>query len=71
MYLNDRPPGCSGGELRCYDGLGGFSDVVPAAGRIVVFRSRELKHEVRPVVGWRRMAASVWILKDRRGEAEQ
>ena len=37
-------------------------------GRLVIFRSRDLLHEVLPVEGWRRAALSVWVLRDARAE---
>ena len=66
----------AGGELRCYlgtaptDTTGATAtetvDVAPAPGRLALFRARDLVHEVRPVVGWRRAALSVWVLRDAR-----
>jgi hypothetical protein len=67
VYLNGAPQGCSGGSLRCYHADGEtYEEVVPKAGRMVIFKSRELLHEVTPVLGWRRLALSAWILKDPR-----
>lgn len=66
LYLNQASPGCSGGALRCYhsDNEAGYEEVTPVAGKLVIFKSRELLHEVTPVLGWRRLALSAWILKD-------
>ena len=69
LYLNQQPNHSSGGAFRCFPDKGSFVDIVPRAGRLVVFHSRELLHEVTPVVGWRRLALSVWILKDSRAVA--
>ena len=73
LYLDGRPPGASGGELRCHVGAHpddrtgatatGAVDVVPKPGTLVVFDSRALLHEVRPVVGWTRVALTVWLLR--------
>ena len=62
-----------GGRLRCYVGADSTDDdgatavevreVPPAAGTLVVFKSRELLHEVLPA-HHRRMALSLWILAD-------
>lgn len=68
LYLND-PAGASaaGGELRCHcvDEIARrrrVVDVEPTAGRLVLFRSRKLLHEVAPVRGWQRVALTVWLL---------
>ena len=76
LYLDAAPAPGAGGELRCYlgtaptDTTGATAtetvDVAPAPGRLVLFRARDLVHEVRPVVGWRRAALSVWVLRDAR-----
>jgi Rps23 Pro-64 3,4-dihydroxylase Tpa1-like proline 4-hydroxylase len=60
-----------GGALRCHlgadeaDGFGETAtdvrDVAPHAGRLVLFKSRELLHEVLPSYG-RRIAISLWLL---------
>ena len=42
--------------------------MAPAPGRLAVFRSRDLLHEVLPVAGWRRAALSVWLLRDARAD---
>ena len=79
-YLDAAPAPGAGGELRCYlgtaptDTTGATAtetvDVAPAPGRLVLFRARDLVHEVRPVVGWRRAALSVWVLRDARDGSE-
>ena len=63
-----------GGALRCHlgadeaDGFGetatDIRDVAPHAGRLVLFKSRELLHEVLPSYG-RRVAISLWLLDGR------
>ena len=63
-----------GGALRCHvgadkdDGSGETAtdvrDVAPHAGRLVLFKSRELLHEVLPSYG-RRVAISLWLLDGR------
>ena len=61
--------GEGGGELRCYGHTHELTvDVRPKRGRMVVFKSRELYHEVMEVRGWKRLAMSVWCLKDSRDE---
>ncbi|MEW5314181.1 MAG: hypothetical protein WDW38_005696 [Sanguina aurantia] len=63
LYLNSEWDGATdGGQLRLFhaDGSGGFTDVEPVAGRVVLFRSRLIEHEVLPA--WRpRWAMSAWI----------
>ncbi|KAL7562488.1 hypothetical protein ACA910_008199 [Epithemia clementina (nom. ined.)] len=76
LYLNSPPlqnggPTSAGGSLRCFDDPDGdenssYVDIEPSAGRLVIFQSRDLMHSVLPVIGWRRLALSVWILKDSR-----
>lgn len=75
LYLVDDEPswegGRDGGCLRCFVGAeredeDGHSaqevrDVEPQLGRLVLFNSRQLLHEVRPT-NRRRMAVSIWIL---------
>ena len=63
-----------GGSLRCYlgadpqdedgDSCKSPQDIHPIGGRLVLFKSREMLHEVRPVHGnrTRRYALSIWIL---------
>ena len=67
IYLSDPSPGASGGELRCHcidEAARKRSrvDVEPTAGRLVLFRSRDLIHEVVPVRGWQRLAITAWFL---------
>ncbi len=67
-----------GGALRCYVGCAegddeGYSathvvDIEPLPGRLVVFPSDQLLHEVRPLVRDRptepRIALTIWLLRD-------
>ena len=63
-----------GGALRCHVGADDddesgetaahVRDVAPRAGRLVLFKSRELLHEVLPSYG-RRVAISLWLLDGR------
>ena len=48
------------GELRLYfpDRI---VDVVPRMGRVVIFKSEAIEHEVRPTLGYDRYAATVWF----------
>lgn len=67
LYLNQAPEGGSGGSLRCYHANETtYDEVTPEAGRLVIFSSRKLLHEVTPVLGWKRVALSVWMLRDSR-----
>ena len=71
LYANVDWDETNGGALRCHigadddDGTGetatGVRDVAPHAGRLVLFKSRELLHEVLPSYG-RRLAISLWLL---------
>ncbi|HSO05922.1 MAG TPA: 2OG-Fe(II) oxygenase [Pelomicrobium sp.] len=66
LYLNDGWTAGLGGALRLY-GEGGWEDVLPEAGTLVVFRSDSVYHEVLPasrlrfsLTGWfRRRGASL------------
>ena len=54
-----------GGELRCYYGEGEdsqYEDIQPIGGRLVIFNSRLLPHEVLPATS-SRFAISLWICK--------
>ena len=63
VYLNpdlDKMKGPDGlGELRLYlpDKI---VDVMPHMGRIIVFRSDQIEHEVRPTTGYQRFALTAW-----------
>lgn len=63
MYFNpDWRSEADGGQLRLYhaDGSGEYTDVEPRAGRVALFDSRRVEHEVLPA--WRqRWALSAWI----------
>ena len=66
LYLNQDWGPADGGALRCHVGVGSTEimgtkvDVVPAEGTLVIFKARELLHEVRPAHR-RRWALSVWF----------
>ena len=36
-------------------------DVVPHIGRVVIFKSEKIEHEVRPTLGYERFAVTVWF----------
>ena len=66
LYLNKGWVSDDGGCLRLYRGEGGHVDVEPTAGKLVVFKSDTLPHEVLEtaaeriaVVGWFNRAVSV------------
>ena len=48
------------GELRLYleDKI---IDIVPHIGRVVIFKSEKVEHEVRPTLGYERFAVTVWF----------
>jgi hypothetical protein len=77
LYLNEAPEGANGGSLLCYETMNDWEtgrsceEVTPKAGLLVLFKSRHVWHEVTPVVGWRRLALSVWMLKDSRNLVQQ
>jgi SM-20-related protein len=65
LYLNDSWTEADGGQLRMYfpqeDGNERIEDVLPVGGRLVVFLSEEIPHEVMPtqkerisITGWLR-----------------
>jgi SM-20-related protein len=65
LYLNDTWTEADGGQLRMYfpqeDGSERIEDVLPVGGRLVVFLSEEIPHEVMPtqkerisITGWLR-----------------
>jgi Rps23 Pro-64 3,4-dihydroxylase Tpa1-like proline 4-hydroxylase len=60
-YLNPEIPALTGqkGELRLYlkDKI---IDVMPRIGRIIVFRSEIVEHEVKPTKGYQRFALTTW-----------
>ena len=62
VYLNDFDadlPVIKGGELRVYL-ADKIVDVVPRMGRVVIFNSERVEHEVRPTLGYDRYAITVW-----------
>lgn len=67
LYLNDTWDESDGGELRMYytrpDGIEDFLDFFPVGGRVVVFLSGEVPHEVLPT-NKERISITGWM-KDR------
>jgi SM-20-related protein len=65
LYLNDWRPS-HGGCLRLHGTAGDDVDVEPVAGRLVVFSSQRVTHEVLPVLDGAdhaaRFALTLWIL---------
>ncbi len=64
LYLNDAWPAEAGGALRLYINDGESVDIAPLGGRLVLFLSAQLEHEVLPathdrlsVAGWFRRPA--------------
>ena len=64
VYLNpdlaNVKKGSKLGELRLFlsDKI---IDVVPHIGRVVIFKSEKIEHEVRPTLGYERFAVTVWF----------
>ncbi|WP_339902915.1 2OG-Fe(II) oxygenase [uncultured Cyclobacterium sp.] len=67
LYLNETWDESDGGELRMYytrpDGIEDFQDFLPLGGRVVVFLSGEVPHEVLPT-NKERISITGWM-KDR------
>ncbi|WP_339924698.1 2OG-Fe(II) oxygenase [uncultured Cyclobacterium sp.] len=67
LYLNDTWEESDGGELRMYftrpDGIEEYQDFFPVGGRLVVFLSGEIPHEVLPTAK-ERISITGWM-KDR------
>jgi SM-20-related protein len=64
LYLNDDWPDSAGGALRLYAGSDDSIDIAPLGGRLVLFLSAQIEHEVLPatrdrfsVAGWFRRPA--------------
>jgi hypothetical protein len=59
----DAAPCGSGGELRWYhtDGSGGWSEIAPRGGTLVIFDSTRVEHEVVPSSGADRYAITSWV----------
>lgn len=64
LYLNDSWTEADGGQLRMYfpqeDGSERFEDVLPLGGRLVVFLSEEIPHEVLPTLK-ERISITGWL----------
>ncbi|MDO6437287.1 2OG-Fe(II) oxygenase [Cyclobacterium sp. 1_MG-2023] len=67
LYLNDTWDESDGGELRMYytrpDGIEDYQDFLPLGGRVIVFLSGEIPHEVLPTLK-ERISITGWM-KDR------
>ena len=48
------------GELRLFL-ADKIVDVVPHIGRVVIFKSEKIEHEVKPTLGYERFAVTVWF----------
>jgi len=64
LYLNAAWEPANGGALRVFDAAGGWRDIAPLGGRLVVFRTPGLEHAVQPaacsrwsISGWFRRRA--------------
>jgi SM-20-related protein len=64
LYLNDSWTEADGGQLRMYfpqeDGSERLEDVLPVGGRLVVFLSEEIPHEVLPTLK-ERISITGWL----------
>ncbi|MBC9252657.1 2OG-Fe(II) oxygenase [Pseudomonas alcaligenes] len=60
FYLNDDWQAAQGGALRIYPGDGAPQDLLPCAGRLVLFISAELPHEVLPATR-ERLSLTGWF----------
>lgn len=59
-YLSERADDESGGCLRVHEDDGSVTDITPAFDRLVVFQSRRVRHEVRPVLALR-LSMTGWM----------
>lgn len=63
-YLNEEWNAKNGGELVLYPQKNGMENVVeilPFAGRVVIFESQVLEHEVKPVLASERLSITGWF----------
>lgn len=60
FYLNEGWQAADGGALRLYTGDGGHHDVLPQAGRLLLFLSARFEHEVLPAAR-ARMSIACWM----------
>ena len=64
LYLNESWTKADGGQLRMYfpqkDGSERVEDVLPLGGRLVVFLSEEIPHEVLPTLK-ERISITGWL----------
>lgn len=65
-YLNDESwQKENGGELVLYlqnkEGVEYEKSVLPLPGRMVIFKSQEIEHEVRPVISGKRLSITGWL----------
>ena len=71
LYLDERPESGRGGNLRCYVRAplstnvpsGRAVDVSPRPGRLVLFKSRQVLHEVTALEDWTRTALTLWLMR--------
>lgn len=63
LYLNDQWVEGHGGELRVYNSNGLFTDYAPLMGRLVIFRSDAVEHEVL-VANQARISLTGWMRRD-------
>lgn len=63
-------PGAKLGELRLYlkDRI---VDVIPHSGRVIMFKSENVEHEVKPTRGYRRFALTSWYRHTYKSEQVQ
>ncbi|HET8839041.1 MAG TPA: 2OG-Fe(II) oxygenase [Flavobacteriaceae bacterium] len=63
-YLNEDWNAKNGGELVLYpqkDGTENVVEILPLAGRVVIFESQVLEHEVKPVLACERLSITGWF----------
>jgi SM-20-related protein len=64
LYLNESWTDTDGGALRIFAPDGGAPhDVLPIGGRLAVFRSADVEHEVRPALR-ERLSIAAWLRRD-------
>lgn len=64
LYLNPYWKKGDGGELRVYKNDGSFEDIAPLHGRLILFRSDVVEHEVLQA-HQQRISITGWIRRDR------
>lgn len=62
LYLNDKDwREKNGGELVIYNTSGEAVKLIPKLGRLVIFESQLLEHEVKPVLSGQRLSITGWL----------